>query len=72
MKTGIDHSKYCIPQPFSSCLISLCRFFFTIEYIGLNDIRVQVGIVQPKGGGGGETPHMKGVGMLVGNFELNP
>ena len=21
---------------------------------------------------GGETPHMKGVGMLVGNFELNP
>ena len=24
------------------------------------------------GGGGGETPHMKGVGMLVGKFELNP
>ena len=24
------------------------------------------------GGGGGGTPHMKGVGMLVGNFELNP
>ena len=23
-------------------------------------------------GGGGETPHMKGGGMLVGNFELNP
>ena len=22
--------------------------------------------------GGGETQHMKGVGMLVGNFELNP
>ena len=22
-------------------------------------------------GGGGETPHMKGMGMLVGNFELN-
>ena len=22
-------------------------------------------------GGGGGTPHMKGVGMLVGNFELN-
>ena len=21
---------------------------------------------------GGGTPHMKGVGMLVGNFELNP
>ena len=23
-------------------------------------------------GGGGRTPHMKGLGMLVGNFELNP
>ena len=23
-------------------------------------------------GGEGGTPHMKGVGMLVGNFELNP
>ena len=23
-------------------------------------------------GGGGGTPHMKGVGMIVGNFELNP
>ena len=22
--------------------------------------------------GGGETPHMKWVGVLVGNFELNP
>ena len=22
--------------------------------------------------GGGGTPHMRGVGMLVGNFELNP
>ena len=25
----------------------------------------------PTGGGGG-TPHMKGMGMLVGNFESNP
>ena len=25
-----------------------------------------------KPGRGGGTPHMKGVGMLVGNFELNP
>ena len=33
---------------------SFQMFFFTLEYIGLNDIRVQVGIVQPKGGGGGE------------------
>ena len=28
--------------------------------------------VRPKSRGGGETPHMKEVGMLVGNFELNP
>ena len=26
----------------------------------------------PGGAGGGGTPHMKGVGMLVGNFEFNP
>ena len=25
-----------------------------------------------RGGGGGGTPHMKGDGMVVGNFELNP
>ena len=25
-----------------------------------------------KPGGGGGNPHMKGMGMLVGNFELNP
>ena len=49
---------------------SLQMFFFTLECIGLNDIRAQVGIVQPKVGE--ESPHMKGVGMLVGNFELNP
>ena len=24
------------------------------------------------GGGEGGTPHMKGLAMLVGNFELNP
>ena len=28
MKTGIGQSKYCIPQPFSHCLISLCRSIF--------------------------------------------
>ena len=27
--------------------------------------------MHPRGEGGG-TPHMKGVGMLIGNFELNP
>ena len=27
--------------------------------------------VRHSGGGGVGTPHMKGVGMLVGNFELN-
>ena len=25
-----------------------------------------------RGGGGNSDPHMKGVGVLVGNFELNP
>ena len=45
------------------------QMFFTPECIGLNNIRAHVGIVQPQGGGGG-TPRMKGVGMLVGNFEL--
>ena len=28
--------------------------------------------VQDMERGGGGTPHIKGVGMLVGNFELNP
>ena len=26
----------------------------------------------PGVGGGGETPHMEGLGMVFGNFELNP
>ena len=26
----------------------------------------------PRGGGGGVDSHIKGAGMLVGNFELNP
>ena len=31
MKTGIGQSRYCIPQPFSRCLISLLHcFFFTL------------------------------------------
>ena len=30
------------------------------------------GPYEPGGGGGGKTPHMKGVGMFGGNFELNP
>ena len=28
MKTGIGQSRYCIPQPFSRCLISLLHCFF--------------------------------------------
>ena len=31
MKTGIGQSKYCIPQPFSHCLISLCRSLFDFD-----------------------------------------
>ena len=33
MKTGIGQSKYCIPQPFSHCLISLCRSLFDFNSI---------------------------------------
>ena len=33
--------------------------------------KMQVKLLSPGGGREG-TPHMKGVGMLVGNFELNP
>ena len=33
MKTGIDQSKYCIPQPFSGCLISLCSSRFDFDSI---------------------------------------
>ena len=29
-------------------------------------------LVDAAAGSGGGTPHMKGVGKLVGNFELNP
>ena len=28
--------------------------------------------LSPGGGGGGRTPHMKGVGMLVGKFWIKP
>ena len=40
-----------------------------------SDIAVMITtIAQGSGGevGGGWAPHMKGVGILVGNFELNP
>ena len=33
MNTGIGRSKYCIPQPFSHCLISLCRSLFDFNSI---------------------------------------
>ena len=33
MKTGIGQSKYCIPQPFSGCLISLCSSLFDFDSI---------------------------------------
>ena len=38
MKTGIGQSKYCVPQPFSRCLISLCSslFYFNSIYVGVN------------------------------------
>ena len=33
MKTGDGQSKYCIPQPFSRCLISLCSCLFDFNSI---------------------------------------
>ena len=33
MKTGIGQSKYCTPQPFSRCLISLCSSLFDLNCI---------------------------------------
>ena len=33
---------------------------------------VNKGIINQASMPGGGSPHMKGVGMLVGNFELNP
>ena len=38
MKTGIGQSKYCVPQPFSRCLISLCSslFYFNSIYVVVN------------------------------------
>ena len=38
-----------------------------------SDIAVMIAtIAQGSGGGGGGVPHMKGVGMPAGDFELNP
>ena len=33
MVTGIGQSKYCIPQPFSRCLINLCSILFDFDSI---------------------------------------
>ena len=40
--------------------------------IGRTKNAVRVGLLPGGGGGAGAPPPMKGVGMLVGNFELNP
>ena len=37
-----------------------------------SDIAVMIATIAQGSGGGGGVPHMKGVGMLVGDFELNP
>jgi len=46
MKTGIGQSKYCIHQPFSRCLISLCSSLFYFNSIlkqwGVNKVYVQM------------------------------
>ena len=33
MKTGFSRSKYCIPQPFTRCLISLWSSLFDFDSI---------------------------------------
>ena len=33
MKTGIGQSKYCIPQPFSRCLISFWSSLFDFNSV---------------------------------------
>ena len=49
-----------------------------LQYVNVLLLFLIVGIhsgAMARGRGGGRergTPHMKGVGMLVGNFELNP
>ena len=47
-------------------------FFFSLySAVCLRKETPQVSVL-PEAGIPGETPHMKGVGMLVGTFELNP
>ena len=50
------------------CKIVKKKFFFSGERNKENIVGVDPFQLCPGGGG---TPHMKGVGMLVGNFELN-
>ena len=48
-------------------MFSFCSWF-SLRFVDIVVLRGDRGWA----GGGGGTPHMKGVGMLVGNFELNP
>ena len=40
MKTGIGHSKHCIPQPFSRCLISLYTGLFYFNSIFTTEVKL--------------------------------
>ena len=44
-------------------MFSFCSWF-SLRFVDIVVLRGDRGL--------GGTPHMKGVGMLVGNFELNP
>ena len=50
---------------------------YVCTYCHIHGTLVALGVTQDsfhrtqRLGGGGGTPHLKGVGMLVGNFELN-
>ena len=38
MKTGIGKSKFCVPQPFSRCFISLCSSLFDFNLFSNNKV----------------------------------
>ena len=51
MKTGIGQSKYCTPQPFSRCLISLCRCFLRLNALASITFARTWELFNPRGGG---------------------
>ena len=66
---------YCIPQTICLCFAFFCMLCEKNNVYLRFQIFVSNVQTFPSGfnpGAGGGTPHMKGVGMLVGNSELDP